>query len=97
MKMARNGLTLALAAVLVLGSQVLIPHASYAMGQNAQTDNNIQAQIQNDLKKFNENIAKVTKADVLRELQARQLHVVLVVAKVREPQEDRLSCVGLDQ
>jgi hyperosmotically inducible protein len=52
MKRATHVLTLALAGVLVLGSQVMIPHASYAMGQNAQTDNNIQAQIQNDLKKF---------------------------------------------
>ncbi len=43
MKKATHVLTLALAAVLVLGSQVIIPHASYAMGQNAQTDNNIQA------------------------------------------------------
>jgi osmotically-inducible protein OsmY len=52
MKRATHVLTLALAAVLVLGSQVIIPHASYALGQNAQTDNNIQAQLQNDLKKF---------------------------------------------
>jgi osmotically-inducible protein OsmY len=52
MKRATHFLTLALAAVLVLGSQVIIPHASYALGQNAQTDNNIQAQLQNDLKKF---------------------------------------------
>jgi hyperosmotically inducible protein len=51
MKRATHVLTLALAAVLVLGSQVIIPHA-YALGQNAQTDNNIQAQLQNDLKKF---------------------------------------------
>ena len=52
MKMARHALTLALAAVLVLGSQVVIPPASYAVGQNAQTDNNIQAQLQNELKKY---------------------------------------------
>ena len=52
MKRATHVLTLALAAVLVLGSQIMIPQASYAMGQNAQTDNNIQAQLQNDLKKF---------------------------------------------
>jgi hyperosmotically inducible protein len=52
MKKALHGLTLALAAVLVLGSQVLIPRASYAAGQNAQTDNNIQADLQNSLKKY---------------------------------------------
>jgi hyperosmotically inducible periplasmic protein len=52
MKMARHAFTLALAAGLVLGSQVVTPPASYALGQNAQTDNNIQAQLQNDLKKY---------------------------------------------
>jgi hyperosmotically inducible periplasmic protein len=52
MKKARQGLALALAAVLVLGSQVVFPHASYAAGQSAQTDNNIQAELQNQLKKF---------------------------------------------
>ena len=52
MKRATHVLALAVAAVLVLGSQVIIPRASYALGQNAQTDNNIQAQLQNDLKKF---------------------------------------------
>jgi hyperosmotically inducible protein len=52
MKKASHGLTLALAAVLVLGSQVLIPKASYAVGQSAQTDNNIQAELQNKLKKY---------------------------------------------
>jgi hyperosmotically inducible protein len=52
MKMARHALTLALAAGLALGSQVVIPPASYALGQNAQTDNNIQAQLQNELKKY---------------------------------------------
>ena len=52
MKNARHGLTLGLAAVLVLGSQVVIPQASFAAGQSAQTDNNIQADIQNQLKKF---------------------------------------------
>jgi hyperosmotically inducible periplasmic protein len=52
MKMARRALTLALAAGLALGSQVVIPQASYALGQNAQTDNNIQAQLQNELKKY---------------------------------------------
>jgi hyperosmotically inducible protein len=52
MKKARQGLTLALAAVLVLGSQVVFPHASFAAGQSAQTDNNIQAELSNQLKKF---------------------------------------------
>ena len=52
MKKASHGLTLALAAVLVLGSQVLLPRASYAAGQSAQTDNNIQAEVQNQLKKI---------------------------------------------
>jgi hyperosmotically inducible protein len=52
MKMARHFSTLAMAAVLVLGSQVVIPRASYALGFDAQTDNNIQAQLTNNLKKF---------------------------------------------
>ena len=52
MKKAFHGLTLALAAVLVLGSQVLLPHASYAVGQSGQSDNNIQAELQNKLKKY---------------------------------------------
>ena len=52
MKKARHVFTLALAAVLALGSQVVTPRASYALGQNAQTDNNIQAQLQNELKKY---------------------------------------------
>jgi hyperosmotically inducible periplasmic protein len=52
MKKASHGLILALAAVLVLGSQVLIPQASYAAGQGAQNDNNIQAELQNQFKKF---------------------------------------------
>jgi hyperosmotically inducible periplasmic protein len=52
MKNVTRGLTMALAAVLVLGSQVLIPQASYAAGQSAQTDNNIQADLTNSLKKF---------------------------------------------
>jgi hyperosmotically inducible protein len=52
MKMARHALSLALAAGLALGSQVVTPRASYAAGQNAQTDNNIQAQLQNELKKY---------------------------------------------
>jgi hyperosmotically inducible protein len=52
MEKGRHVLTLALAAGLALGSQVVTPPASYALGQNAQTDNNIQAQLQNELKKF---------------------------------------------
>jgi hyperosmotically inducible protein len=52
MTKASRGLTLALAAVLGLGSQVLIPRASFALGQSAQTDNNIQAELQNSLKKY---------------------------------------------
>jgi hyperosmotically inducible protein len=52
MKKASHGLTLALAAVLGLGSQVFVPQASFAVGQSAQTDNNIQADLQNSLKKF---------------------------------------------
>jgi hyperosmotically inducible protein len=52
MKKASHVFTLALAAGLALGSQVIIPRASYALGQNAQTDNNIQAQLQNELKKY---------------------------------------------
>lgn len=52
MKKASRSLTLALAAVLGLGSQVLIPPASFALGQSAQTDNNIQAELQNSLKKY---------------------------------------------
>ena len=52
MKKAFHGLTLALATVLVLGSQVLLPRASYAVGQSAQTDNNIQAELQNKFKKY---------------------------------------------
>src|SRR6204780_1907365 len=52
MKKASHGLTLALAAVLVLSSQVLLPRALYAAGQSAQTDNNIQAELQNKLKKY---------------------------------------------
>jgi hypothetical protein len=47
MNMARYRLTWALAAVLVFGSQVVIPQASFAAGQSAQTDNNIQADLQN--------------------------------------------------
>ena len=51
MRMTRHALTLALAAGLALGSQVMTP-TPYALGQNAQTDNNIQAQLQNDFKKY---------------------------------------------
>ena len=52
MKKATQVFTLALAVGLALGSQVMTPRASYALGQNAQTDNNIQAQLQNELKKY---------------------------------------------
>jgi hyperosmotically inducible periplasmic protein len=52
MKKASPSLTLALAAGLVLGSPALLPHAAYAIGQDAQTDNNIQAQLQNSFKKY---------------------------------------------
>jgi hyperosmotically inducible periplasmic protein len=52
MKKASHGLILALAAVLVLGSQVVIPRALHAAGQNGQTDNNIQAELQNKVKKY---------------------------------------------
>src|SRR5580698_1285643 len=52
MKKTSHGLTLALAAGLVLGFPVLIPRAAYAVGQNAQTDNNIQADLQNSFKKY---------------------------------------------
>jgi BON domain-containing protein len=49
MKMAR--LNWALAAVLVFGSQA-VPGVSLSATQSAQTDNNIQAELQNQLKKF---------------------------------------------
>jgi hyperosmotically inducible periplasmic protein len=52
MKMARHSLTMALTAVLVFGSQFSTPRISYAAGQSAQTDNNIQAELTNKLKKF---------------------------------------------
>ncbi len=52
MKRASHGLTLALAAVLVLGSQVVVPQTAHAVGQSAQTDNNIQAELQNAFKKY---------------------------------------------
>jgi hyperosmotically inducible periplasmic protein len=52
MRKVLHGLTLALAAVLVPGSLVLTPPALYAMGQSAQTDNNIQAELSNSFKKF---------------------------------------------
>jgi hyperosmotically inducible periplasmic protein len=51
MKKAKQGFALALAAILVLGSQAVFPRVSYAAG-DAQTDNNIQAELQNQLKKF---------------------------------------------
>jgi hyperosmotically inducible protein len=53
MKSSR-GLALALAAVLATGSQIVVPPMSFAIGQTAQTDNNIQAELQNRLKKFKE-------------------------------------------
>jgi hyperosmotically inducible periplasmic protein len=52
MEKGRRIFAVALAAGLALGSQVATPRASYALGQNAQTDNNIQAQLQNELKKY---------------------------------------------
>jgi hyperosmotically inducible periplasmic protein len=51
MKKARQVQALALLAVLLVGSQLVFPRASYAAG-NAQTDNNIQAQLTNQLKKY---------------------------------------------
>ena len=53
MKAVRN-LTLTIATVLVPGSQIMTPQAAYALGQNAQSDNNIQADVQNSLKKYKE-------------------------------------------
>lgn len=52
MKSEVRNITLALAAVLIPGSQVFVPQASFALGQNAQADNNIQADLQNSLKKY---------------------------------------------
>ena len=51
MMKVRQGFAMALAGVMVLGSQLVLPRASYAAG-DAQTDNNIQAELQNQLKKF---------------------------------------------
>jgi hyperosmotically inducible periplasmic protein len=51
MKKAKQTLVLALTGVLFLGSQAIVPRVSYAAG-DAQTDNNIQADLQNQLKKF---------------------------------------------
>ena len=51
MKKAGQISAVALAAVLVMGSRVIFPPASNAAG-NAQTDNNIKADLQNQLKKF---------------------------------------------
>jgi hypothetical protein len=65
MKMARHGLTWALAAVLAFGSEVVTPQESFAAGQGAQTDNNIQADLQNQLKKFNDVEIKVNNASVI--------------------------------
>src|SRR3984885_1247762 len=64
MKMARHGLTWALAAVLAFGSEVVTPQASFATGQGAQTDNNIQADLQNQLKKFDDVEIKVNNGTV---------------------------------
>jgi hyperosmotically inducible protein len=52
MKKPSYGLILTLAGFLVSGSQAIIPRSLYAAGQNAQTDNNIQAELQNKLKKY---------------------------------------------
>jgi hyperosmotically inducible protein len=52
MKKVLRGFTSVMFAVLILGFQVLVSHAPYALGQSAQTDNNIQAELQNSLKKF---------------------------------------------
>ena len=54
MKKAFQHLALATAAIFVLGSQVIVPTAAFAVGQSAQTDNNIQADLQNSLKKYKE-------------------------------------------
>ena len=51
MKKAKQTLVLALTGVLFLGSQAIVPRVSFAAG-DAQTDNNIQADLQNQLKKF---------------------------------------------
>jgi hyperosmotically inducible periplasmic protein len=51
MMKVRQGLAMALASVLVLSTQLVLPRASHA-GADAQTDNNIQAELQNQLKKF---------------------------------------------
>lgn len=66
MKAFRN-ITLALAVVLVPGFQVLMPHAAFALGFDAQTDNNIQADVQNSLKKFKE--VQVTVKDGIVDLE----------------------------
>ena len=60
MKQASRGITLALAAVLVLGSQAVVSPAAMAAEQSAQTDNNIQADLQNSLKKFKDIKISVT-------------------------------------
>jgi hyperosmotically inducible periplasmic protein len=51
MKKLKQGSTMLLAAVLIVGTEVVIPSVSYAVG-DAQTDNNISAELQNQLKKF---------------------------------------------
>jgi hyperosmotically inducible periplasmic protein len=52
MKRVLRGFALALVAVLVLSSQLFLAPAPFAFGQNAQTDNNIQADLQNAFKKY---------------------------------------------
>jgi hyperosmotically inducible periplasmic protein len=50
-KKSKQCSTLLLTAVLMLGAGVVLPRVSYASG-DAQTDNNISAELQNQLKKF---------------------------------------------
>jgi hyperosmotically inducible protein len=50
-KKSKQGSNLLLAGVLILGTGAILPSASYALG-DAQTDNNISAELQNQLKKF---------------------------------------------
>ena len=52
MKQMSREVVLAAAALLMSGSQIVVPPMSYAIGQSAQTDNNIQADLRNSLKKF---------------------------------------------
>jgi hyperosmotically inducible protein len=50
-EMATHRLNWALAALLVFGSQVVM-HGSFAAGPSSQTDNNIKADVENQLKRF---------------------------------------------